>query len=74
MSSDEIKKTASEIKQFNATVLVAFTDVNTQFQNLLIEMKNLNITDRIFIATEAWSTSKDVRNVGSENIFIFANS
>ena len=69
MSSDELQQLAIEVKNFNATVFVVFISAS-HLLPFAEELSKLNVSDKIWIASEAWATSTTIRDVDG-NIFTY---
>lgn len=60
---------AEEIRDFNATVFVVFISA-AHFENLAHQLSDLNVTGKVWIASEAWATSNTIRQVDGK-LFLF---
>nr|XP_018669868.1 extracellular calcium-sensing receptor-like isoform X2 [Ciona intestinalis] len=62
MSEEHLKQTAREIKNYNATVFVTFISA-THLVPLARYLSEYSVTDKVWIASEAWATSDTVRAI-----------
>uniref|UniRef100_H2ZIQ6 Receptor ligand binding region domain-containing protein n=1 Tax=Ciona savignyi TaxID=51511 RepID=H2ZIQ6_CIOSA len=65
MSPDLLYQTAHEIKNYNATVFVTFISA-THLVPLARHLRDQNVTDKVWIASEAWATSDSVRAIDAD--------
>lgn len=69
MSAEDITKSALRVVNFNATAFVVFSD-SVSFKNMAAELNRQNVTDKVWIASEAWATStKTFKEGGRFNSF-----
>nr|CAB3227948.1 extracellular calcium-sensing receptor-like [Phallusia mammillata] len=69
MSTAQLRKVAQEIRDYNATVFVLFISA-THLVPLAEQLRILNVTGKVWIASEAWATSNTVQQLpGAEDIF-----
>uniref|UniRef100_H2ZIQ5 G-protein coupled receptors family 3 profile domain-containing protein n=1 Tax=Ciona savignyi TaxID=51511 RepID=H2ZIQ5_CIOSA len=68
MSPDLLYQTAHEIKNYNATVFVTFISA-THLVPLARHLRDQNVTDKVWIASEAWATSDSVLFIFAADVF-----
>ncbi|XP_039261504.2 extracellular calcium-sensing receptor-like isoform X3 [Styela clava] len=63
MKDHEIHEVAEKIQNFNATVFVLFSS-GGHLTRLVAKLKELGVRDKIWVASEAWATSRKMLETG----------